>query len=438
MQLQGSETMSNRNNSDNENTNTIYIDPRERAAYAERMHSRRPENRPVQPQQRTAAPQMYDRPVSQEYREGYEQPYYSSGTDRRGEYGQPARPYRDEYREPPRRQSSAPPPKKKKKRKKKKPLLWRVLSRLMLIILILFLIIFGVYSCASLSLIKKIEYVESGDRTRTRGAISRSYVTNVLLIGSDSRGGERGRSDTMMLVSINKRTDEITLTSFMRDCYVEIPEYGWDKLNASYSYGGADLVMDTIEANFGIKIDNYAAVDFVSFANIVDAVGGIEIDVSQAEIREINTILQAEVNELMGDNARDDLLDVDDDGKIKLNGKQALSYARIRYVGNADFERTERQREVIETIFNKVRGIGPSVISQVSDEVLPNVTTNMTTGELYWLSLRVPFLFGYDIQKLQIPADNSFHGGSTPSGDALIIDDFEANYNMLKDEIFDD
>ena len=304
--------------------------------------------------------------------------------------------------------------------------------------IILFLIIFGVYSCASLSLIKKLEYVESGDRNRTGGAISRSYVTNVLLIGSDSRGGERGRSDTMMLVSINKRTDEITLTSFMRDCYVDIPEYGWDKLNASYSYGGADLVMDTIEANFGIKIDNYAAVDFVSFANIVDAVGGIEIDVSEAEIREINTILQAEVNGLMGDDALDDLLDVDDDGKIKLNGKQALSYARIRYVGNADFERTERQRKVIEMIFNKVKDIGPSVISQVSDEVLPNVTTNMTTGELYMLSLRVPFLFGYDIQKLQVPAENSFHGDSTPSGDALIIDDFDANYYMLKDEVFDD
>ena len=224
----------------------------------------------------------------------------------------------------------------------------------------------------------------------------------------------------------------------MRDCYVDIPEYGWDKLNASYSYGGADLVMDTIEANFGIKIDNYAAVDFVSFANIVDAVGGIEIDVSEAEIREINTILQAEVNGLMGDDALDDLLDVDDDGKIKLNGKQALSYARIRYVGNADFERTERQRKVIEMIFNKVKDIGPSVISQVSDEVLPNVTTNMTTGELYMLSLRVPFLFGYDIQKLQVPAENSFHGDSTPSGDALIIDDFDANYYMLKDEVFDD
>ncbi|MBP3380902.1 MAG: LCP family protein [Ruminococcus sp.] len=430
--------MSKRTNSDNENTSTIYIDPRERAAYAERMNSRRTESRPAAPQQRTSAPREYYRqPDAPGYREGYGQPYHRPSTDNRGEYGQPARPYRDEYREPPRRQSAAPPPK-KKKRKRKKPLIWRILTRILLVLIILFLIIFGVYSCASLSLIKKLEYVESGDRNRTGGAISRSYVTNVLLIGSDSRGGERGRSDTMMLVSINKRTDEITLTSFMRDCYVDIPEYGWDKLNASYSYGGADLVMDTIEANFGIKIDNYAAVDFVSFANIVDAVGGIEIDVSEAEIREINTILQAEVNGLMGDDALDDLLDVDDDGKIKLNGKQALSYARIRYVGNADFERTERQRKVIEMIFNKVKDIGPSVISQVSDEVLPNVTTNMTTGELYMLSLRVPFLFGYDIQKLQVPAENSFHGDSTPSGDALIIDDFDANYYMLKDEVFDD
>lgn len=429
--------MSNRNNSDNENTNTIYIDPRERAAYAERMNSRRPENRPAaSPQPRTAPREYYHSRSddAREYREDYERPYYGSQADQRGEYEQPVR----QYREPPRRQSAAPPPKKKKKRKRKKPLVLRILTRLLMILFILFLIVFGVYSCASLSLIKKLEYVESGDRTRTPNALSRSYVTNVLLIGSDSRGGERGRSDTMMLVSINKRTNEITLTSFMRDCYVEIPEYGWDKLNASYSYGGADLVMDTIESNFGIKIDNYAAVDFVSFANIVDAVGGIEIDVSGAEIREINTILQAEVNELMGDNARDDLLDVDDDGKIKLNGKQALSYARIRYVGNADFERTERQREVIEMIFNKLKKTGPSVISQVSDNVLPNVTTNMTTGQLYLLSLRVPFLFGYDIQKLQIPKDNTYHfEENTPSGSVLFIDDVMANYDMLKEEIFD-
>lgn len=434
--------MSNKKNSDNENTNTIFIDPRERAAYAERMNNRHPQsNRPASSYQpRTPSRDYYNsRPDdAREYREGYEYPYYSSRADHPGEYAQPVRQYREELREPPRRQSAAPPPKKKRKRKRKKPLIVRILTRVLITLLILFLILFGVYSCTSLSLIKKLEYVESGDRTRTRNALSRSYVTNVLLIGSDSRGGERGRSDTMMLVSINKHTDEITLTSFMRDCYVEIPEYGWDKLNASYSYGGADLVMDTIEYNFGIKIDNYAAVDFVSFANIVDAVGGIEIDVSEAEIREINTILQAEVNEIMGDDALDDLLDVDDNGKIKLNGKQALSYARIRYVGNADFERTERQREVIELIFNKLKSSGLSVISQISDDVLPNVTTNMTTGQLYLLSLRVPFLFGYDIQKLQVPADDTYHfEDNTPSGSVLFIDDIEENYNMLKDEIFD-
>ena len=279
-----------------------------------------------------------------------------------------------------------------------------------------------------------MEYSETGDRIRTNGALSRSYVTSVLLIGTDGRTDtERGRSDTMMLLSMNRSTNTVTLTSFMRDCYVEIPNYGWDKLNSAYSYGGADLLMDTIEHNFGVKIDSYVSVNFVSFANIIDSVGGIDLDISDAEAQEINTILQAEVNSIMGDDTLSDLLT--GGGKIHLNGKQALSYARIRYVGNADFERTERQRRVMELVIDKLKSFAPSAINNISESVMPNVTTNMTSEELYMLSLRVPFLIGYDTAQLQIPAENTYYGESTSSGDALIVD-FDANYNIIKENVF--
>ncbi len=285
-----------------------------------------------------------------------------------------------------------------------------------------------------MSLIKKIEHVDTAGRSRRSDALSRSYVTNILLIGTDGRtSDERGRSDTMMLASLNSKTDKVSLISFMRDCYVEIPDYGWDKLNASYSYGGPELLMDTIEHNFGIAIDDYVSVNFVSFANIVDAVGGIDVDISDAEAQEINTILQAEVNEIMGDGVLDDMLK--SGGDLHLNGKQALSYARIRYIGNADFERTERQRRVMELVMNKLKSVNPTLLPKLSASVLPGVSTNMSTGELYALSLRAPFLLGYDRQQLQIPAEGTYYGEYTASGDALIVD-FNSNYDVIYETAF--
>lgn len=280
-----------------------------------------------------------------------------------------------------------------------------------------------------------MNYQPTGSRDRTSDSLSRSYVTNVLLIGTDGRSlDERGRSDTMILVSLNSATNEIDVTSFMRDCYVEIPDYGWDKLNAAYSYGGAELLMDTIEHNFGVRIDDYVSINFISFASIVDAVGGIDVDLSDAEAREINVILQAEVNEIMGDGIYDDLLS-GGGTNVHLSGKQALSYARIRYVGNADFERTERQRKVVELVMDKAKTLNPVTLQNISSSVMPNVTTNMTTSKLYLLSLRAPFLLAYERKQLRIPVDGSYYGQSTPSGDALIVD-FNANHDVLRSDVF--
>ena len=329
---------------------------------------------------------------------------------------------------PPRQNSGSSQQKKEKKRKRKNPVL-KFFSRFIKTLLIIFLVIFGLYSCTSLSLINKMDYVVTGSRNRRGDALSRSYVTNVLLIGTDSRNAEeRGRSDTMIIASINSRTDEVSLISLMRDCYVEIPDYGWNKLNAAYTFGGAELLMDTIEHNFGIAVEDYVAVNFVSVANIVDAVGGIDIDVSDAEAGEINNILRNEVNAIMGDNTLDDLLD--GGGKIHLNGKQALSYARIRYIGNADFERTERQRKVIELVMDKVKSFNPTILPNIASSVLPGVETNMSTAELYGLSLKAPFIVGYDRQQLRVPAEGTYYGQMMECGDSLIVD-FNANYNLI-------
>ncbi|MDE7225552.1 MAG: LCP family protein [Ruminococcus sp.] len=319
---------------------------------------------------------------------------------------------------------------KKTKKKHRKSPVSRFIIKLLLTVLIIFSLLLLIYSCTAMSLIKKMEYVETGNRFRNESSISKNYVTNVLLIGTDGRtSSDAGRSDTIIMASANSRTNKVSLISFMRDSYVEIPGRGWDKLNASYSYGGAELLMDTIEHNFGVKIDDYVSLNFVSFANIVDSVGGIDIDINDAEMQEINTILQAEVNELMGDNIFDDLLDKS--GKLHLNGKQALSYARIRYVGNADFERTERQRKVMELVMNKLKSLNPTIMPKLSASVLPGISTNINSTDMYFLSLKLPFIAGYERCQLQIPADGTYYDQYTSDGGQALGFDSEENFNLI-------
>ena len=430
--------MSDRNNTDNQNTNTIYI-PRGSGVQAPQrplVRVDRPQQGQYGSQPRQAQPYYGDGQYGSQPQQG--QPYYGDG--QYGSQPQQAQPYYGEgqYGSQPRQgqpyygdgQYGNQPkrvrkPVKKKKKRRRKSFIGRFIKSLLVILLL----IFGMYSCTSLVLINKMDYSATGERSRRSDALTRSYVRNVLLIGTDGRSAdEAARSDTMILVTINSRTNEISLISLMRDCYVEIPQYGKNKLNAAYTFGGAELLMDTIEHNFGIAVEDYVSVNFVSFANIVDAVGGIDIEISEAEAGEINNILRNEVNAIMGDNTLDDLLN--GGGELHLNGKQALSYARIRYIGNADFERTERQRKVIELVMNKVKSINPTILPKLSASVLPGVETNMTTAELYALSLRVPFIVGYERQQLRVPAEGTYYGQNMDCGDSLIVD-FNANYNLI-------
>ena len=215
--------------------------------------------------------------------------------------------------------ASAPKPKKKKIRKK-----GGCLTKIIISLLSVFIVLFGIYSIIVMGFISKINIVETGERVSTsHSLLSSSSVKNILLIGTDSRGEDRGRSDSMILLSINSKTDKITMCSLMRDMYVQIPGYGSNKLNAAYSYGGPELLMDTIEENLYIEIDDYVTVNFVSFANIVDAVGGVEIEVSDNEADAMNVLLQSpEGVSFFGEPSEDDLLD--GGGTYNLSGKQAL------------------------------------------------------------------------------------------------------------------
>lgn len=448
------EKFQNDNNTDNQNTLNIPIPPnpppyRKNPARPQQPRQQRP-NIPHNANQRNnnyhsptrqSAPhqnnQNYQR--RQPPNNGYQNQQYNNG------YYSQQRQYTQQRQSPPpqqrqvsQQQRQSPPPRQHRKKKKHTSLFGKIIKRIIFSLLTILVLLFGIYSCTALTVINKIDKNETGERFRTAGTLSRSYVKSVLVIGSDGRSeDDAGRSDSMILLSLNSRTNEVILTSFMRDCYVNIPNYGMDKLNAAYSYGGAELLMDTIESNFMIEIDDYVTVNFISFAGIIDAVGGIDIDVSDEEAQAINDILFSEVNQLMGDDQWADFLE--GGGKLHLNGKQALSYARIRYVGNSDFERTSRQREVITKIIPKI--VNPAAINRIAKNVIPKVNTNMSSLGMYILSLRLPFAVRYDVKQIQIPADGTFYPEDvwTASGDLqnVLQVDLNANYNILESEIFD-
>ena len=337
---------------------------------------------------------------------------------------------------PPQQRQRQQPPQNRGRRPKRHPFA-SAIKHILTPIIIIALIIFAFYSFAALSFIKKMDYVPSNKQNNYSGLLSESYVQNILLIGTDGRtSDDRGRSDTVILLSINKKTNKTYLTSFMRDSYVDIDGYGQDKLNASYSYGGPDLLMDTIERNFKVKVDDYIAVNFNAFAAVVDAVDGVEINLSDEEAEAVNQILHDEVNELAGDPIDSDYLP--SGGKYVLDGKQALSYSRIRYVGNSDFERTQRQRTVLEKIAGKSKTFNPIKLTNIMKAALPEMTTNMKTSELYILSLKAPFILGYDMEQLRIPADDTWTDCTTEDGGDALEVDFDANYDILKKSVFAD
>ena len=258
-------------------------------------------------------------------------------------------------------------------------------------------------------------------------------VYNILLIGSDTReSGEVGRSDAMILVSINQKTQTIYLTSFLRDCYVSIPGYGNTRLNHAFAYGGPDLLEKTLEQNFKVHVDRYVAVDFFSFMDVIDTLGGVYINVSEDEQKVTNNYIWS-MNKLMDEDWSSDYLW--SSGWQKLNGKQALCYARNRYTGN-DYERTARQRAIINQIIDGAMQASPATLVDLAQVILPQVTTDMTKSEILGYAANVAAYLGYDIQQQQIPTSGTY-SSATISGMSVISLDLDANIKYLQGTVYE-
>ena len=247
-------------------------------------------------------------------------------------------------------------------------------------------------------------------------------VDNILLIGADRRNmAENGRSDTMILVSLNHNTGKIHMTSFMRAMYVCIPRSDgnvWSMLNAAYSWGGPNLLIDTIELNFRIKIDKYVVVDFTAFEKAVDLLGGVDVELTEGEANAVSRELREPIGY----------------GMQHLNGRQALMYSRIRYLDN-DFMRTSRQRKVINEIIKKAKTMDLSTMLALADEILPMVSTNLTNSEiLVYLSRAIPMLKNEVTQRM-LPVENeggnSYYGMIFVGGREMYRVDFANNIKAL-------
>lgn len=226
-------------------------------------------------------------------------------------------------------------------------------------------------------------------------------VVNILLVGQDRRPGEgRQRSDSMILVTFNKSKQTITLTSFMRDCYVQIPGYKANKLNAAYAFGGMSLLNQTLEQNFGVHVDGNIEVDFDGFQDVIDLLGGVDISLTEEEVSYMNNGL--------GLNGTDRQLSV---GTNRLDGEQALAYARIRSI-DSDYRRAERQRKVISSLIQRYKSQSLTTMLGLLEDILPLVVTNMDKGEIvdYTLEL-MPMLASCGVETLRIPVDGTFNQG---------------------------
>ncbi len=327
--------------------------------------------------------------------------------------------------------------------KAKKSLFGRFI-RSFLVIIAIMLILAGIYITLVLSRINYTNEVPDHTLAEETGSLkSENNIENIMIFGEDNhKENEHGRADTMILLTIDKVHNQLKQTSFMRDIYLYIPGHEYNKLNASYVYGGAKLTVETIEYNFGIKIDNYIIVDFNSFTDIVNSLGGIDLELSREEIEYIN--MQSYRNhqtqseqELDPDsfsyyyNEKEEQV-----AKVHLNGRQALWYARDRDSIGVDFDRTQRQRIVVNTVFDKFRSSDPFSTMYAVYNASPYLTTNMSPSDLTLKGFELIRALDYERCEHRLPSTDNYYDVWNDSGLALQIADEDLQKQRLYDFIF--
>lgn len=277
--------------------------------------------------------------------------------------------------------------------------------------------------------------VNNGLYSEVSDALSQSEFNDIItiaLFGTDSRDSSNmsaGRSDTIIVASINPKFKTIKLISIPRDTYVSVPGYGKTKINHAYAYGGEALAIKTINENFGLSITEYATIDFSGLIHIINDIGGIEMNITKSEMEYINSNV-SESYKITGKTTKK----LTTYGNVTLTGEQALTHSRNRTVGN-DFERAGRQREVLEAIMNKIAKMGTSKILDMSDTILKEIKTNINVMDYVGVLTNVLMnsnSYFNSITSIQIPS-TEYGKGDSSSG----IYYFKADSEKMKQDMID-
>ena len=241
-------------------------------------------------------------------------------------------------------------------------------------------------------------------------------VVNILLLGQDRREGEgRQRSDSMILCCFHKETKKLTMVSFMRDLYVEIPGYWSTRMNAAYAWGGMPLLKETILHNFGVRVDACIEVDFGGFEDIVDLMGGVDISLTEKEAAYFQ---KKGYKVTVGENHMD--------------GRLALAYSRLRAI-DSDFGRTQRQQTVLKAILAKVKGLSFGEMNTLMEKMMPMITTDMTSGQMVSRLVECfPVITVGEPASLRIPASGLYEDAYV-NKQAVLVADMDGNRQLLYD-----
>jgi LCP family protein required for cell wall assembly len=256
-------------------------------------------------------------------------------------------------------------------------------------------------------------------------------ITNVLLIGTDSRSLDKlERADSIIIATLDNNNKKVKLTSLFRDSLVDIPDYGEGKINVALLQGGPQLLMKTIQQTYNIKLDKYVIINFWGFEAIIDQIGGIEIDVKDYQLEELNKYI--------GESTGGNDCPVTEAGLQLLNGKQALSYARIRHNVGDDYGRTERQREVLFKIAEKLKTTKPSKYLGIMNKMLEYIRTNIDPIEALNMAYTIYKFPTLNTEQLQMPVTELSESRLYKDLGSVILFDREQNAKILSSFIFED
>ncbi|WP_111931013.1 LCP family protein [Clostridium tertium] len=256
-------------------------------------------------------------------------------------------------------------------------------------------------------------------------------IKNIALFGIDATDGETGRSDSIMIATLDPVHNKLKITSVMRDSYIYIDGYGQDKINHAYAFGGPELAIKTLNENFGLNIEDFVSVNFSSLPTIINILGGIDIEITQEELEYINGYIDS-LNSVEGTYSPH----ISYAGVQHVDGIQALAYSRIRYTSGGDYERTQRHRTVLDALFNKLTSTSVASYNSLLNEVLPYVQTNLSAADILSLGTKVLGI-GNNLEQDRFPRDG-YGEGTTIDGVYYLTFDKETIKKQMRDYIFND